>query len=409
MTKDFDILLEKINNKKAIIGMVGIGYVGKNEGIYIAKAGYKTIGFDISEKNIDVVNELNLNNFSATKDFESLKECDIIFISVPTPINSAFKPDLTSVKAATNTVCEHLKKGQLIIFESTVAPGTTKEVVLPILEKSNLKVEQDFFLAYSPERIDIGNEKYTFQTTPKVVAGFSKDSKELTKTFYSYIIDQVVDVSTLEAAELCKIMENTVRFVNINLMNEFSKYGAARHINIFEVVKAAATKPFGYFPYFPGAGISGHCIPVDPFYLLDDGKKLDIDFELIETCMNSHKKRMKSIAQKAVFLSNKKNPNILIIGVAIKPDCDDARESAAVKIMKHIEDDGASVFYHDPYIEEIDGYKSNDLTDEFLSKIDCIVIVTDHKNIDYDKLLKLNKPIIDPKNVYKDEKNIIRV
>ena len=405
----FSNLLTKIEDKSAVIGMVGIGYVGKAEGEFIAKANFNVIGFDILKKSVDTINNLKIDKFTATTNMSKLKDCDIIFISVPTPINDEKKPDLTYVENSSRTIRDHLKKGQLIVLESTVAAGTTRDVLIPILDEKGLKIEEEYFVGYSPERVDIGNFEYNFITTPKVISGYFKKSLDLVKKFYSQIVKKVVPTTSLEAAELCKIMENTVRFININLINEFAEYAAKKGIDIHDVINAAATKPYGYFPYYPSVGISGHCIPVDPYYLLDDGKKFSKNFEILQTAMDYHEKRKKNIVEMAFELSKKQNPNILVIGIAIKPGSNDARESVGIKLCDLIKQKKGLAFYHDPFVEQFNDLKSSDLTKDFLKSIDAIIIVTDHNEIDYDLLYERNIPIIDTKNTFENKKNIYRL
>lgn len=412
-SKSFSDLLEKIENKTAIIAFVGVGYVGKALGDCIVEEGYKAIGFDKDKARIRALKQDKAANpnFSASDDYQQLKNCDIIFITVPTPIDENKKPDLSAVIQASEVVSQHLRPGQLVILESTVAPGTTRDVMLPILEKSKLKFGQDFFIGFSPDRIDFGNPDYNVKNTPKIVSGLDDKSRQLILAFYPKVLKTIVPVSTVEGAELCKILENTFRFVNINLINEFSEYAVKKNIDIFEVIKAAATKPFGFMPFYPGGGIAGHCIPVDPYYLTEDAGKLGVPFEIVKQAMIFHGQRLEKIADTALEILRVQKPKkatkykILIIGVSVKPDSVDSRESVGEKLWDLLEKKGAEVLYHDPYVPEMEGIKSTPLNPHLLHEIDLVMILTEHSKIDYKLILAAGKPIIDTKGVYKEEKN----
>lgn len=410
MTAYFYKILEKIESKTAVIGIIGVGYVGLNLGKLISKSGYKTIGFDIDPKKIAKIKHLKIPDFTATDRFERLKDCDIISINVPTPINKSHHPDLKLFNKAKNIVASYLRPGQLIILESTIAPGTTRKKLLPALEKSSLIAEKDFFVAFSSQRIDPANIKYTMKNIPKVLAGLTNQSLRLMKKFYGKIVDKTIPVSSLEIAEFSKIIENTFRFVNINLINELSEYAIKNNIDIWETIDVAATKPFGYLPFYPSVGISGHCIPVDPYYLLDDAKKSDVALEILEKSMVFHKKRISRVISKIFKIlkkTSKPKYKILIIGITVKPQMDDIRQSVALKIWEKAEKRGAIVSYHDPYIPKVNGSISTALTTKNLTQQDLIIIITNHKQIDYKKLLKINKPILDTKNVYLEKKDTV--
>ncbi len=410
MTDVFKDLLEKIKNKKAVVGIMGIGYVGENLGKYISEAGYKTIGFDVLEDRVDKLNQKNIRNFTATSDMSKLKDCDVITISVPTSATEDKKPILEPIIKVSEDILKNIKKGQLIILESTVSPGTTEEIIMPILLKSGLKAEEDLFFGFSPQRIDFGNPKYTIKQIPKVVAGLDKKSKELVVAFYSSFLDKIVPVSTLKAAEMCKILENTFRFVNINLINELTEYCQKRGIDMWEVIDAAKTKPFGFFAFYPSPGIAGHCIPIDPYYLLDDAQKHDMNLTILETSGGFHDERIKRLIKLIEeLLKDSKSKNLLILGITVKVGSDDMRESIAMKIWEVLEKKGINISYHDKYRANFDGKKSVDVTKDCLEKQDLIVILTEHEDVDYNLVLSSKKSIIDTKNVYKKkEKNVIK-
>ncbi len=410
MSDIYQELLQKIKNKKVVVGIMGIGYVGENLGKYISEAGYKTIGFDVLEDRVDKLNQKNIKNFKATSDMSKLKDCDVITISVPTSATEDKKPILEPIIKVSEDILKNIKKGQLIILESTVSPGTTEEIIMPILLKSGLKAEEDLFFGFSPQRIDFGNPKYTIKQIPKLVAGFNKKSKELTVKFYSNFIDEVVPVSSLKIAEMAKILENTFRFVNINLINELNEYCKKRKIDMWEVIDAAKTKPFGFSAFYPSAGIGGHCIPIDPYYLLDDAQKHNIDLTILKTSGAFHDKRVKKlIALIDQKIKDSKTKNLLLLGITVKKGSDDMRRSVALQIWKTLEKKGINISYHDKYRPQFEDKQSIDLTKDLLKKQDLIVVLTDHQHVDYDLVLNSNKPIIGTKNVFKEKQaNIIQ-
>ena len=399
-------LLEKIESKSAKIAILGIGYVGFELGRQIANAGFETIGFDTDEKKVENLKEEGIENYLGSTDFEKVKGCDIVFLCVPTPVHEDKTPDLEAVRSVTQTVAKYLRKGQLIVFESTVAPGTTRNIILPELEKTGFKIENEVFLAYSPHRIDFTLENFSMQSISKVASGIGENSSKLIESFYSKVLDQVVMVSSVEVAELVKILENTFRFVNINLINEISTYARDKNINMFEVVKAASTKPFGYMPFYPGVGVGGHCIPVDPYYLLQDAKDRGIDLTILEKSMIFHEKRLKAFVKEVLELLKKhaKTPyKVLLIGVSVKPQSPDVRESVGEKVLEGLEENGVQVSYHDPYVKKLGDKTSVDLTKEVLEDSDLVIILTPHKNIDYTLIEESKTPILDTKNVFPDK------
>lgn len=406
----FNKLQKKIKTKKAVVGIIGIGYVGSALALVTSNSGFETYGFDIDRKKIDDINSLKKSRLFATTDILKLNQCDIICICVPTPIQDNKKPDLNPLISAVKQIARALKKEQLIIIESTINVGTTRNIVLPFLKKSGLTPDEDFFLCYSPERIDPGNKKYSITNTAKIVSGLNNKSLRLATLFYLSFIEKVVAVSSLEAAEMTKLLENTFRFVNISLVNELSHYMHARNLSIAEIISAAATKPFGFLPHYPGPGIGGHCIAVDPYYLLDDAKLYGYNLQIVKTAGLVNDKRPNNVAYKALeILQNRNNLSkhyrVLLIGIAYKPNVADYRESAALKIWKRLRQKGITVFYHDPYIAEINGKSSLTLTKQVLKQMDLIIITTNHDTINYKKILSCQKPILDTRNVFNGNKS----
>lgn len=400
-------LKKLIRDKKSIIGVVGVGYVGSALALATSSVGFKTIGFEIDQKKIKQIKKLKRNLLTATSDKSQLKNCNIICVCVPTPVYEDKSPDFRYLTNASKEIAKHLCKGQLIIIESSVNPGATRTVVLPLLEESGLRAGKDFYLSFSPERVDPGNKKYQLEDVPKVVGGYDEQSKRLTVAFYSHFIRKVVPVSSLETAELVKILENTYRFVNISLINEISDYAKAIGVDIWETIAAASTKPFGFQPHYPGPGIGGHCIPVDPYYLLEDARRLGIQLHLVKEAGKVNEKRPKKVVQHTLEIlretnGKKKNHKVLLVGVSYKSDVADVRESPALKIWELFEGHGISVSYHDPYIAQFNGVSSIALSPETVRDYDMIVITTDHSDIPYEALANYKRPIIDTRNVYKN-------
>jgi len=419
-------LSEKITSRKATIGIVGMGYVGSALAEIVIASGYTVFGFVTNSEKAEKINNLKKKRLRATTDVALLKNCDVILVCVQTPIYKDKTPDLRFLENALKQITNNLKENQLIIIESSISVGTTRNFVLPILERSHLKAGRDFFLSFSPERVDPGNKKFPLQNIPKVVSGLDHMSQELAVLFYKKFMKKVVLVSSLETAEMVKLFENTFRLVNISLVNELMEYTKLLGIDMWEIINAAATKPFGFLPHYPGPGVGGHCIPVDPYYLLDDAKNRGITLKLLEDaaeindqqpkkivqrtleilCKSNYRERFSSILYKSKNLDNGKNAyKVLLIGISYKPDIDDVRESSALKIWKMLEEFGFSVSYHDPYVPKLNGFSSKDLYEQVIKEHDMIIITTNHSNIDYFGLLKYNKPILDTRNVYNSHGN----
>ena len=425
----FQFLLEKIKNKKVYIGIIGLGYVGLPLAREFLNKGFKVIGFDIDKEKVAKINKgesyikhidsefikkyVSSNSFSATNDFSRLKEVDVIIICVPTPIGKHYEPDLSFVLNTTKTITQHLRKGQLVILESTTYPGTTEEEILPILSNTGLKIGKDFFLGYSPEREDPGNKKFSTATIPKVVSGITEKCLALVNELYKHIVIQTVPVSSPRVAEATKILENTYRAVNIALVNELKIIFERMGIDIWEVIEAAKTKPFGFQAFYPGPGLGGHCIPIDPFYLTWKAKEYDIHTRFIELAGEVNSSIPYYVVEKTIKALNTNNipvkgAKILLVGVAYKPDVDDMRESPALKIMDLLEKEGARVDYHDPYIPVLPKTRkyqfeksSVPLTLQNIAQYDAVVITTNHSNIDYNLIAEKAKLIIDTRNALK--------
>lgn len=398
-------LLEKINDKTATVGVVGLGYVGSSVVEGTTTAGFPTIGFDINKETVALLNSRKLSNFLVTLDKHFLISCDIVTICVTTPTNKDNTPNFSFFESAIKQVANFLIPGQLIIIESSITPGTVRSFALPILEGTKLKAGQDFFLGYAPERIDPGNKKFTFKNIPKVVSGFDETSLLLTSKFYSQILDKVVPVSSIEVAEMTKFLENVFRMVNISFINELSDYAKAKGIDIVETINAASTKPFGFLPHYPGPGAGGDCIPVVSYYLLDDAQKNKVSLKVVEAAMQVNEDRLKKIAEKVAQAvkqktnGEQKKPKVLIVGVAYKAGSDNIRGSVSLKVWQEIEKLGFEISYHDPYVPRINGHASISLTEEAISEHDAIIIATDHKEVQYETLVKSLKPIVDTRSV----------
>ncbi|AEH52032.1 nucleotide sugar dehydrogenase [Pseudothermotoga thermarum] len=420
------MLKEKIVNKTAVIGVIGLGYVGLPLAVEKAKAGFKVIGFDIQQKRVDMVNRgenyigdvvpedlktvVEKGMLTATTNYDLLKECDVVTICVPTPLDKFKQPDLSYVINTTEEIAKRLHKEMLIVLESTTYPGTTEEVVKPILEKTGLKCEEDFYLAFSPERVDPGNLIYKTKNTPKVVGGVGKKSTELAKLLYESILDApVFVVSSPKEAEMSKILENTFRIVNIALINEMAIIARKMNINIWEVIQAASTKPFGFMPFYPGPGVGGHCIPIDPFYLTYKAREYGYHTRLIELAGEINDSMPEYVVQRVMELLNERKKclngaKVLLVGVAYKGDVSDTRESPALKVLEILEKYHADVVPVDPYVEEFKYKdqirKTQKLTEQLCEWADIAVITTAHKrNVDYKMLVEKCKLIFDTKNI----------
>jgi len=350
------------------------------------------------------------NKGSATNDFSKIKNMDCLIICVPTPLDEHEQPDMSYVENASNKISKNLKKGKLIILESTTYPGTTKELVKPLLEKSGLTAGKDFFLAYSPEREDPGNKDFNVSIIPKVIGGFTNDCLKLTSALYNNIVSKTVEVSSMETAESTKLMENIFRAVNIAMVNELKLIFSRMNVDIWEVIRAAKTKPFGFMPFYPGPGMGGHCIPIDPFYLSWKAKEYNTEAKFIELAGEINRKMAKKIAHRVGKALNDdkksiRDSKILIVGVAYKKDIDDMRESPALRIMELLSFKGANIFYHDPYIDELNGQSSIDLNIQNIKEYDAIVITTDHSNVNYEIMAEHAQLIVDTRNIMAKFKN----
>ncbi len=417
-------LREKISKKKAGIGILGLGYVGLPLACEFAQAGFKVTGIDIDRERIkrikmgrhyieDVgrreVTQLMKRGFlKPTSDFKALKGLDVIIICVPTPLRKTKEPDISYVVSAAKEIAKYLKNNQLVILESTTYPGTTREVILPILKETKKK----FYLAFSPERIDPGNKEYTLRNTPKIVSGITKECARLAKALYKEVVDEVIIVSSTEIAEMVKLLENTFRSVNIGLVNEMALMCHRLGIDVWEVIEAAKTKPFGFMPFYPGPGLGGHCLPVDPHYLSWKLKTLDFYARFIELAGEINSKMPEFLVERIEDALNKKRKSlkgsrVLILGVAYKKDVSDTRESPALDVIKILQKKGVKVSYHDPHVSKLrlDRKVLRSKESPPLEKQDCVVIVTDHTAFNYPEIVKKAKLIIDSRNATKGIKN----
>lgn len=415
-----DHLAAKIADRSATFGVIGLGYVGLPLATAFAEAGFPVIGFDVSERTVSGLNAgtshikdvpsatvaalVDAEKFSATTDMSRLAEADVISMCVPTPLSKVRDPDMTYVQAACDSVAAVVRPGQLVILESTTYPGTTREIIQPALQARGVSVGEDVFLAFSPERIDPGNPTFGITNTPKVVGGVGSDSTDLAARFYSTVIEHVYKVSSPEAAEMVKLHENTFRAVNIALANETALMCEKLGVNVWEVIDAAATKPFGFMPFYPGPGIGGHCIPLDPHYLSWKMRTLDYRARFIELASEINASMPHHVVAQIndALNAERKSLNgstVLVVGVAYKGDIDDVRESPALDIITLLRETGANVIFTDPYVETVrlegDTLTSEPLTPELLAKTDCAVIATRHSNVDYDLLAGADIPVID--------------
>jgi len=429
-------LLDKISQKKARVGIIGMGYVGLPLAVEFARAGFNVTGLDVDSERIrslqsghshipDISSEaiqelLKGGRFNPTTDPAALKTMDTVTICVPTPLRKTKDPDLSYVMSSVEVIGRFLHPGQLIILESTTYPGTTNEMVLPKLEETGLKVGQDFFLAFSPERVDPGNKHYTTRNTPKIVGGITSDCTRLASALYEQAIEKVVPVSSTKVAETVKLLENTFRSVNIGLVNEIALMSYKLGIDVWEVIDAAATKPFGFLPFYPGPGIGGHCIPIDPFYLSWKARQIGFEARFIDLAGQINGRMPEYVVEKISEGLNDqgkclKGSRMLIVGVAYKKDINDVRESPALDIISLLIRRGVQISFHDPYIPELEmegiERQSKDLNAETLADQDCVVIVTNHSLLDYSKIVKSSKLIMDTRNALKgfDGAHIIRL
>jgi UDP-N-acetyl-D-glucosamine dehydrogenase len=427
-------LLRKIRSKDAKVGIIGLGYVGLPLIIRFCEEGFHVTGFDIDGKKIDKLNrgesyikhipyerirDLRKRNlFEATTEYSRLSEVDCIIICVPTPLKKNKEPDLSYVKNTASEIAKFLRKGQLISLESTTYPGTTREVFLPMLENKKMKAGRDCFLVFSPEREDPGNPNFNTKNIPKVVGGVTPSCTKAGRALYGQIVDRVVVVSSAEIAELTKLLENIFRGVNIALVNELKMLADRMGLNIWEVIEASSTKPFGFMPFYPGPGLGGHCIPIDPFYLSWKAKEYDFNTRFIELAGEINTGMPDYVVAKIIDGLNKsgkclKKAKILILGLAYKKDTDDRRESPAVEIIDILKNKGARVDYNDPYIPAFSGMrhypslgmKSVKLSEKMLEQYDCVVITTNHSQYDYRWIVKNSRLLVDTRNATKSIKS----
>jgi UDP-N-acetyl-D-glucosamine dehydrogenase len=428
-------LKQKISDKTACIGVIGLGYVGLPLIVEFSLKGFNGIGFEVDKKKADSINEgvsyivdvtsenvqkcLDTKKLVATTDFSRLAECDVIIICVPTPLRKTKDPDMSYILASGKEIKKYARRGQLIILESTTYPGTTDEVLQPMIEEAGLKLDEDFLLAFSPERVDPGNPQFQTHNITKVVGGVGKDSTEVAAYLYSQIVGDVHAVSSARVAEACKLWENTFRAINIGMANEMAKVCAALNIDSWEVVRAAATKPFGFMPFYPGPGIGGHCIPLDPHYLSWKARQHGFDSQFITLAeqINSGMPKYVSALVRDALNDNKKavkGSKILILGVAYKKDIDDMRESPALSVIDLLRSKGAEVVYHDPFVPEVtfdhaytigDGEPlyNQELTDDLIKSADCVVICTEHSTVDYKRVCELSSLVVDTRNALKED------
>ena len=425
-------LIDKINDKSAKVGVIGLGYVGLPLAIEFTNAGYKVTGIDVDNKKVKSINSGNnyikdvddttLKNavknelLSSTSDFSEVRNLDAISICVPTPLNKEKNPDISYIVSVMEEIKDYIHENMLIVLESTTYPGSTKELILPYISKNKqLIAGKNICLCFSPERIDPGNETYNTSNTPKVIGGITKKCSEVGKELYSKIIREVVVVSSTETAEMVKLLENTFRAINIGLANEVAIMCEKLGVNAWEVIDAAATKPFGFMKFTPGPGLGGHCIPIDPYYLSWKLKTLDYDARFIKLAGEINTYMPRHVVELIISSLNEykkpiKGSKILIVGVAYKKDINDCRESPALDIIQILKELGSKIEYYDPYVPTISygelKYEGlTNLDEDIFSKFDATVIVTDHSNIDYNFIDAFSKIIIDTRNVYKNGKN----
>jgi UDP-N-acetyl-D-glucosamine dehydrogenase len=429
----FTQLADKIRNKTAHVGVVGLGYVGLPLAVEYAKAGYKVTGIDLSKSKIETLNRgvsyiqdvptaeveelVHAKRLSATDDFGVVADLDTINICVPTPLRKTKDPDMSYIVSSCEAIAKHFGPGKLVILESTTYPGTTDELVRPILERPDVRVGLEFFLCFSPERVDPGNPKFQTKNIPKVVGGTTPACTEMGKMFYAQALEHVVPVSSTQAAEMAKLLENTFRMINIGLVNELAQMCSRMGINVWEVIDAAATKPFGFMPFYPGPGLGGHCIPIDPFYLSWKSKQAGIEARFIELAGYINGQMPHFVVDKIQWALNErekplKGSHIHILGAAYKRDIDDVRESPALDIIHLLMKTGARITYEDPYIPSLEHEGLPFRSEPGLAeRADCTVIVTDHRAFDYPALARTAKLIVDTRNAMKgiESANIVRL
>lgn len=432
-----ETLLKKIADREIVAGVIGLGYVGLPLAVEKAKAGFKTIGFDVQSEKVDMVNKghnyigdvvdsdlkslVDNGMLSATSDFGFIKDVDFVAICVPTPLDAHQQPDISYVESSAKSVAKYLHKGMMVVLESTTYPGTTEELLKPILESSGLKCGEDFYLGFSPERVDPGNAIYKTKNTPKVVGGLGADASEVISAMYEAVLqNKVFRASSPAVAEMTKILENTYRNINIGLINELAILCNRMKINLWEVIEAAKTKPFGFTAFYPGPGLGGHCIPLDPYYLSWKAREYGFHTSMIEASMMVNDRMPEYCVSRAGNILNHRfkkslsGSKVLLLGVAYKQDIDDYRESPAIRVLEILKREGAETVYFDPYIPKFKSHGKvyegeKELTAELIESADLVIITASHSNIDYDFVQRHARAVFDTKNVTKnvaDKSNI---
>ncbi|MBZ9822608.1 nucleotide sugar dehydrogenase [Mesorhizobium sp. CA4] len=427
----YDQLLNRISTRAAQVGVIGLGYVGLPLAVAVARAGFPVSGFDIEAHKVESLNngqsyieavtsttlagQVASGRFRATADFAELAVCEVIIICVPTPLTKNREPDLSFVRTTAGTIAKHMRPGQLVVLESTTYPGTTDDVIKPILEETGLRSKIDFFLGFSPEREDPGNRSFEVATIPKVVAGDGIEAATLVQSFYHRVVKTVVPVSTTATAEAVKLTENIFRSVNIALVNELKVVLGAMGIDIWEVIEAAKSKPFGYMPFYPGPGLGGHCVPIDPFYLTWKAREYELPTRFIELAAEINTAMPRHVVDELAKALDRRcgkalsRSRILIVGLAYKKNVPDIRESPSLRLIELIEDWGGKAEFHDPHVTEIPttrehmaikGRRSIELTEAILKAFDAVVVATDHDAIDYQTIADHAPLIVDTRNVF---------
>ena len=428
MKQELKNLENRITKKEFLLGIIGLGYVGLPLSLTFLRKGISVLGFDLDPDKISKLHEgksyikhipsdelagfVKQGVFSATSDFSRLKEPDVLLLCVPTPLTQNREPDMQFIESTANSIAKELRPGQLIILESTTYPGTTVELLQPILESSGLTGGVDFALAYSPEREDPGNPQYSTADIPKVVGGINKESTRLACTFYNTALQTIVEVSSTQAAEMSKLLENIFRSVNIAMVNELKILSHRMGIDIWEVIRASSTKPFGFMPFYPGPGLGGHCIPIDPFYLTSKAREYDFPTKFIELAGEVNTAMPYYVIQRVMEALNQRKKSIngskvFLLGMAYKKDVDDPRESPSFKLIELLREKGAEVIYNDPHIPSIPAVRkysfsmdNTELTPETLAAVDCVLLATDHSAYDYPFILDYANLIIDTRNAF---------
>ena len=423
-------LLKKIADREIVAGVVGLGYVGLPLAVEKAKAGFKTIGFDVQQSKVDQVNSghnyigdvvdsdlamlVENGMLQATSDFSRISEVDFVAICVPTPLDAHQQPDISYVRSSAESIAKHLHRGMMVVLESTTYPGTTEELIKPILESTGLKCGEDFYLGFSPERVDPGNAVYKTKNTPKVVGGLGADASEVISAMYEAVLqNSVFRASSPAVAEMTKILENTYRNINIGLINELAILCNRMHIDLWEVIEAAKTKPFGFTPFYPGPGLGGHCIPLDPYYLSWKAREYGFHTSMIEASMMVNDRMPEYCVSRAGDILNRRfckslnGSRVLVLGVAYKQDIDDYRESPAIRVMDKLRDEGAEVVFFDPYIPRFRHHGKEyvgepELTAGLIEGSDLVIVTASHSNVDYNFVQHHAKAIFDTKNVSKN-------